>query len=349
MTTKLLTRAAMSALLALLSGAAASAQDLFFQAPQRGSCSGDGVRQFAAIIDGHNFHGDWVQACRMTRAEINGQLFPSRNCGWNGGRVWGQFDVPDSSCAVNLFFLAPRSGDCQADGRREFSAIISGTNFTGDWVEACSRTTATINAVTVPSRDCGWVAGRVWGKFDVPDPSCRTRVRGKVQYQPYGSKYEIGADGNRSLTKAGSPRPIRRALVEIWYGTGAGRTKQVVNTADDGTFDTFVPTFATTNYRAVLVASNSAGQANLKDVTSTWYWTPEFTLESPPDGDGLFLSATVTKPEEAMAFNAVDVLLVGYDYALSHGIPASRIYRASLVPEGSNLFPAPSTTLSDRS
>src|SRR5690349_7258876 len=103
----LLTRGALALLLSLT--AQAFGQDLFFETPRRGDCSRDGFRQFAAIIDGRNYFGDWVQACRVTKAEINGQLFASRNCDWNGGRVWGQFDVPDGSCATQLVFLPPQA------------------------------------------------------------------------------------------------------------------------------------------------------------------------------------------------------------------------------------------------
>lgn len=42
----------------------AFAQELFFQIPKPENCSGDGVRQWSAIIDGRGYFGDWVEACK---------------------------------------------------------------------------------------------------------------------------------------------------------------------------------------------------------------------------------------------------------------------------------------------
>jgi len=314
-----------------------SAQQLFFQTPRAGSCTTDGHREYSAIIDGRGYSGDWVRACEVTKAVIAGHEVASRNCGWSWGRVWGQFDVPDSSCAVSLYFETPRPGQCLPSGAREFAAIINGTNFDGDWVEACRQTSATIYGMTLSAHHCAWNGGRVWGKFDAPDNTCATRVRGRVRYQDYGGQFAQA--GPRSLPPI-KVRPVRRGLVEIWFGSGLSRTKRVVRTAEDGTFDTFVPAFDRANYRVVVIASNDAGQANFKDNTATWYWTREFMLQNHPDGQGFVVDASITDPDEAMAFNAADVILVAYDYALSHGIPASRLNRVSVVPQSSPLFGA---------
>jgi len=152
----------------------AQGQTLFFETPVAEQCIGDGTRQFAAIITGRGFFGDWVQACRRTTATINGQPRTSRDCRWAGTRVWGKFDVPDASCNWNLRFLEPVKEGCSPGliGMRQYAAIITGDASPPDWVRACRQTTVTIDGAARSSRNCAWAGGRVWGKFDVPDPTC---------------------------------------------------------------------------------------------------------------------------------------------------------------------------------
>ncbi len=113
-----------------------------WEVPRRGNCSGDGHREFSAIITG-DYHGDWVDACKATANQINGSSYSARDCGWNGGRVWGKFDVRDGSCAVSdpetHFELPAHKKECQPNGTRHWSAIITGTHYTGDWVTACTQ------------------------------------------------------------------------------------------------------------------------------------------------------------------------------------------------------------------
>ena len=145
--------------------------ELFFQTPKQDNCVADGIRQWSAIIDGRGYYGDWVEACRQTKAEINGVAFPALNCGWQAdSRVWGQFRVPDASCKL-LWFETPKMDQCVADGVRQWSAIITGSAaYTGDWIDACRRTTADINGQSFIATRCSRQADlRVWGEFDVPD------------------------------------------------------------------------------------------------------------------------------------------------------------------------------------
>jgi hypothetical protein len=116
----------------------------------------------------------------------------------------------------------------------------------------------------------------------------------------------------------------------------------VVQTADDGTFDTFVPTYNFDNYRVVVVAKNPAGQVNLRDTTSTWYWTSDHLLSNHPDGDGFILAPAtglvLSNPTgDSMVFSAADALLVAHDYAVSHGVPDTSIGQAIIVPTTSNV------------
>lgn len=237
-----------------------------------------------------------------------------------------------SPCRVKLSFLAPQAGECLANGARLYAASITGENYSGNWVEACRNTSAEINGTPYPSRNCSEHADRrVWGEFEVADPTCHTRVRGRIRYQDFGSR--ITAKGEvRSVDPLTGPgntkvvRDVRRARVEISYGTGGRRDKRVTETLDDGTFDTYVPSDTVDNYRVVIVARNPAGQVNLRENTATWYFTPEHRVRKHPDGDGFVLEPPsgldLSDPNgDAMSFNAADVLLVAYDYAVAHRVP----------------------------
>lgn len=154
-------------------GVTAQAQTLYFLEPVAEQCNGDGIRQYAAIITGSGFSGNWITACRTTTALINGASHTSRNCRWAGGRVWGKFDVPDQACATRLWFEPPRDEGCiENSSGRQYAAIITGNNYNGDWIQACRQTTAMIEGTPRKSRDCRWAGTRVWGKFDVPDSTC---------------------------------------------------------------------------------------------------------------------------------------------------------------------------------
>jgi len=314
----------------------AVAYDLFFDAPKKDDCLADGVRQWSAIIDGRGYYGDWVAACQTTSAEIEGNSYSALNCGWQAdSRVWGQFRVPDPSCKL-LWWMAPKKDWCLAGGLRQWSAIITGsTLYTGNWFDACRETPANIAGSLRNSVRCSLQAdSRVWGEFDVPDPSCRhTRVRGRLLYRDFASTFD-SAGNYTSITD----RPIRRVLVEIWFGPAGSRQKQVTYTGNDGSIDVDVPSDADpSTYRAVVIASNEAGQVNWADNTATWYSTPELTLQTHPEGDGLLLGDLTglifqDPHTDAMSFNALDSLLVARDYATSHGIPKDRIYPVAIIP-----------------
>jgi hypothetical protein len=66
-----------------------------------GSCVGNGLRQFSAILWDIPWGRSWEAECNETPppAVINGVTFtkPSR-CVNTGFNMWGEFDVPDSTC-----------------------------------------------------------------------------------------------------------------------------------------------------------------------------------------------------------------------------------------------------------
>mgnify|MGYP003694812175 CR=1 FL=1 len=56
---------------------------------------------------------------------------------------------------------------------RQWSAIIDGRGYYGDWVEGCRQTKAQIGNATYPALNCGWAGFPGLGSIHVPDTSCR--------------------------------------------------------------------------------------------------------------------------------------------------------------------------------
>lgn len=64
---------------------------------KKDNCSAVGKRQYSAIL--WNINGSWEEACKKTPATINGKRFSSpARCKKTASNMWGEFDVPDSSC-----------------------------------------------------------------------------------------------------------------------------------------------------------------------------------------------------------------------------------------------------------
>lgn len=64
-----------------------------------GDCTGNGLRQFSAILWDIPWGQSWEQACAQMPADINGHHFDAPARCVTTTNEWGQFDVPDPSCA----------------------------------------------------------------------------------------------------------------------------------------------------------------------------------------------------------------------------------------------------------
>lgn len=150
----------------------ADAQNLFWLTPKKDNCIALNKRQWSAIISGTDFHGDWLDACRTTPNSISGQTLDATRCTKEADlRVWGTFSVDDTSCAPR--FDAPKDDGCIREGVRGFSAIITGYDPGGNWTSACMTTALDLAGVLrTPVRCSTQADSRVWGAFEVPDPTC---------------------------------------------------------------------------------------------------------------------------------------------------------------------------------
>jgi hypothetical protein len=137
-------------------------------------CTSPGLRQYSSILWGIN--GSWEAACAGMPADINGRHFakPSR-CVNTGTAMWGQFDVPDNTCANGGPHWGPFKRDaCSLVGKRQFSSIIADVPAGMTWEQACQSTPAIIQGQSFPNgpRFCSNQPTGMWGEFDVNDAGC---------------------------------------------------------------------------------------------------------------------------------------------------------------------------------
>jgi hypothetical protein len=142
---------------------------------KRDSCVRLGLRQYSSRLENIPWTMSWQGACEQTPATVENTYFrtPSRcvNTGLTG--EWGEFDVPDSSCAPQ--WGAFQRDSCRAIGVRQYSSrvdIPQGIDI--EWKDACEQTPATVENTyfRTPSRCVNTGLTGEWGEFDVPDSSC---------------------------------------------------------------------------------------------------------------------------------------------------------------------------------
>lgn len=63
-------------------------------------CTGDGLRQYSSVLWDIPFGASWEAACASMPGTINGQTYLPARCKSTGGHMWGEFDVPDSTCST---------------------------------------------------------------------------------------------------------------------------------------------------------------------------------------------------------------------------------------------------------
>ncbi len=138
---------------------------------QANHCSKLGKRQYSSILWNIPWGYSWEKACYETPANINGYSFPGADRCVNNGSMWGQFDVPESSCQP--YWGTFQADHCVGFGRRQYSSILWNIPSEFTWEYACQNTAATVNGQSFahPSR-CVNNGFNMWGQFDVQDSSC---------------------------------------------------------------------------------------------------------------------------------------------------------------------------------
>ncbi|WP_426755685.1 membrane dipeptidase [Myxococcus sp. Y35] len=157
---------------AVLAEVSQEATTPYWDTPKRDHCRSLGLRQWSAVL----LNVPWGQSasswCQRTPVTIENRWtgYP-RACIqvlWN---MWGEFDVPDSSCAP--WWDTPKRDHCVSASHRQYSAIIRDVppGMTAD--AACWQTRLNVQGYVVSARRCSAdVLGQWWGEFDVPDSAC---------------------------------------------------------------------------------------------------------------------------------------------------------------------------------
>ena len=171
----------------------AAAADVKWGQPKRDHCTKPGYRQYSAVLHGIPPFHSWEATCHGTPATIQGTRFarPSR-CVNKTVAMWGEFDVPDPSCAPkkDMRWGAFKKDHCTKPGYRQYSAVLHDIPAGMSWEETCKSPTgatapsgtpvalaARIQGGERPDRcrkaTTAGVATGMWGEYDVPDDTCR--------------------------------------------------------------------------------------------------------------------------------------------------------------------------------
>ena len=142
---------------------------------QPNACTSDHTRQFSAYLWNIPPGVDWGFACKSSPAVVNGvSFFTPTRCVQAGPLEWGQFNMPDSSCAP--FWENMHKDSCSGLRKAQFSAVLKNIFPGNSWEAACGATAATVQGIkfSSPSR-CVNTTVDERGQFDVPDVTCVPR------------------------------------------------------------------------------------------------------------------------------------------------------------------------------
>lgn len=143
---------------------------------KKDNCVRQGYRQYSSRI--WEAGADPMQTCARTPATINGQRLaaPTRCKTAIDGGVWGEFDVPDTSCPFwgnELGRAGIVRGECVALETRKYYARLWDVAATSDWNGACHAEATTIAGVTTgPLRCVNKGPFGMWGEWLVKDTAC---------------------------------------------------------------------------------------------------------------------------------------------------------------------------------
>ncbi|HET9451879.1 MAG TPA: membrane dipeptidase, partial [Aggregicoccus sp.] len=139
-------------------------------------CTSTSTRQHSAQLLDIPWGYSWEQACAETPNTVNGYFFatPSRCVNVASTQMWGEWDVPDSSCAPTWGSF--QDDGCRVEGVRQYSSILWNIPNGYSWEAACAETPATVAGqyFSRPSR-CVNTVTNMWGQFDVATASCSPR------------------------------------------------------------------------------------------------------------------------------------------------------------------------------
>ncbi len=136
-------------------------------------CTSTTRRQHSSRLWDIPWGQSWEQSCAQTPITINGHYFatPHRCVNVGGTSMWGEWDVPDTSC--NPYWGSFQNDGCKQVGVRQYSSILWNIPNGFSWEATCAAWPATVAGqhFSSPSR-CVNTGTNIWGEFDVQDASC---------------------------------------------------------------------------------------------------------------------------------------------------------------------------------
>jgi hypothetical protein len=146
-------------------------------------CTGPGVRQYYAVLQGIPFGQSWENTCAATSPPtvINGLPFLANGSNWKCANQttneFGIAQVPDASCPRPTWGTwSP--GQCTAIGTREFSAVLQNIATGQSWENTCAATPppTVINGLPFAANGSNWKCANQttneYGIAAVSDNSC---------------------------------------------------------------------------------------------------------------------------------------------------------------------------------
>jgi hypothetical protein len=114
-------------------------------------CTSTGTRQYSAILWDIPWGQSWDDACKAKPATVKGHTFSAPSRCKNTGNMWGEFDVPDSSCGTKW-------GDWRKErcvsftqvngpnvlGYRQYASVLWDIPAGADWIGMCQKTPVTL-------------------------------------------------------------------------------------------------------------------------------------------------------------------------------------------------------------
>lgn len=118
---------------------------------KKDQCTTTGTRQYSAILWDIPWGQSWEKTCDTMPATIKGHPFPKPRSCKNKGNMWGEFDVPDSSCGTKwgawrkercVSFTQARGNNIP--GYRQYASILWDIPAGADWINMCQKTPVTL-------------------------------------------------------------------------------------------------------------------------------------------------------------------------------------------------------------
>lgn len=139
---------------------------------KRDGCTYIGYRQWSSQL--WDIQGSWEDACNVKPVDINGVQRKADRCVNTGSAMWGEVDVPDSSCRASWGPWKRDACSWKKIGFRQYSSVLKDIPSKETWENTCARTTVDVAGVQKPDTkpDRCINNGMMWGEVDIPDSSC---------------------------------------------------------------------------------------------------------------------------------------------------------------------------------